>query len=349
MPFLTDMLQDQNRAPAAPARPDSATGFDRQALAARLGESVLGQADAIDAVVRAVTLAHVGATDPHGPLASVLLAGPTGVGKTELVRRLAAELRSGPDDLCRVDMNALAQEHYAASFSGAPPGYAGSKESLTLFDRDTVEGTTYRPGIVLFDEIEKADVTVLRALLHVLDTGELRLANGKERISFRNCYVFMTSNLGSAQWVHRRTRRWWPSMPRVRADNGARQRELTLEAVQRFLDPEFFNRIDEIVVLNPITADTARRIARLEIDRLAARLRRRGVHLTCADSVIDMLAVEGFDAQYGARSMRRRIRCRVAAPIADAIVHHRTGGEPLSLSAAVRDGRVLVYRIDEVD
>ncbi|WP_280464502.1 AAA family ATPase [Nocardia cyriacigeorgica] len=345
MPFLTDMLQDQNRAPVAPARPASATGFDRQALATRLGESVLGQADAIDAVVRAVTLAHVGATDPHGPLASVLLAGPTGVGKTELVRRLAAELRSGPDDLCRVDMNAFAQEHYAASFSGAPPGYAGSKESLTIFDRDTVEGTSYRPGIVLFDEIEKADVTVLRALLHVLDTGELRLANGKERISFRNCYVFMTSNLGSAQWVHRRTR--W--RPRLRTDSGARHRELTLEAVQRFLDPEFYNRIDEIVVLNPITADTARRIARLETDRLAARLRRRGVQLTCADSVIDLLAVEGFDPAFGARAMRRRIRCLVAAPIAEAILQHRTAGQPLTLSAAVRDNHVLLYRIDEVD
>lgn len=96
MPFLTDMLQDQNRAPVAPARPASATGFDRQALATRLGESVLGQADAIDAVVRAVTLAHVGATDPHGPLASVLLAGPTGVGKTELVHAAGRRVAQRP-------------------------------------------------------------------------------------------------------------------------------------------------------------------------------------------------------------------------------------------------------------
>lgn len=97
-------------------------------------------------------------------------------------------------------MNALAQEHYAASFSGAPPGYAGSKESFTLFDKNTVEGDPYTPGIVLFDEVEKADPTVLRALLQVLDNGELRLANGQQKISFRNSYVFLTSNLALLRW-----------------------------------------------------------------------------------------------------------------------------------------------------
>ncbi|EOD64490.1 AAA family ATPase, partial [Amycolatopsis vancoresmycina] len=163
---------------------------------------------AVAAAVRALSLAAVGATDPDRPLATLLLVGPTGVGKTELVRRVAAELRTGPDDLCRVDMNALAQEHYAASFTGAPPGYAGSKEAYSLFDRTTVEGDPYRPGIVLFDEVEKAHPTVLRALLHVLDSGTLRLASGQQTISFRNSLVFLTSNLGSAELARRRRSPW---------------------------------------------------------------------------------------------------------------------------------------------
>ncbi|MDT0461279.1 AAA family ATPase, partial [Streptomyces sp. DSM 41527] len=154
---------------------------------------------------------HIGVTDPGRPLSSVLLAGPTGVGKTELVRQVAAALRTGPDDMCRIDMSALAQEHYAASLSGAPPGYAGSKESFTLFDKAKIEGGPYLPGIVLFDEVEKADATVLRALLHVLDTGELRLANGQQKISFRNSYIFLTSNLGSleAAALQRSRRKPW--------------------------------------------------------------------------------------------------------------------------------------------
>ncbi len=200
MPYLTDMFHEQNAVRESADEDVTTPGpaaFDQQAFLDRLGSRILGQPDALEAVTRAVAIAQAGVTDPGRPLASVLLVGPTGVGKTELVRQVAAELRSGPDDLCRIDMAALAQEHYAASFSGAPPGYAGSKESFTLFDKNKIEGDPFMPGIVLLDEIEKADPTVIRALLHVLDCGRLRLANGRETISFRNSYVFMTSNLGS--------------------------------------------------------------------------------------------------------------------------------------------------------
>ena len=153
MPYITDMLHDRNSAAPPPAEersePVPVGAFDARKLSKALSSKIVGQQAAVDAVVRAISIAHVGATDPTRPLANILLVGPTGVGKTELVRRVAAELRSGPDDLCRIDMNALAQEHYAASFSGAPPGYAGSKESFTLFDKNTVEGDPYTPGIVL--------------------------------------------------------------------------------------------------------------------------------------------------------------------------------------------------------
>ncbi|MBF6443665.1 ATP-dependent Clp protease ATP-binding subunit [Nocardia farcinica] len=345
MPYLTDMFHDQNGSRRPAPDPAPATGFDRQALAARLGSAILGQPAAVEAVVRAVTLAHVGAADPHRPRAAILLVGPTGVGKTELVRQTAAALRSGPDDLCRIDMNALAQEHYAASFTGAPPGYAGSKESLTLFDKATIEGDPYTPGLVLFDEIEKADATVIRALLHVLDTGELRLANGKERISFRNSFVFLTSNLGSAQ-VARRLR--GGPLRRWRGTDRASTHAIVRRAVENFFDPEFFNRIDETIVLDPLDTDTAVRVAALEIDRLAARLARRGVRLRCDATVAPALAACGFDPVYGARGLRRHLRVFLAEPVADAILCHRTPGSEVTLCARVVQGRVVVTAVGDV-
>lgn len=348
MPFLTDMYHEQNaaqenRADGAASSPDPSVGFDQRRFRERLGSRILGQPDAIDAVARAVAIAHAGITDPGRPLASVLLVGPTGVGKTELIRQVAAELRSGPDDLCRIDMAALAQEHYAASFSGAPPGYAGSKESFTLFDRSKIEGDPYTPGIVLLDEIEKADPTVIRALLHVLDSGHLRLANGRETISFRNSYIFITSNLGSrdvADGVRRRARRW---LGRKTVAHEQYSRSLVVSAVEDFFDPEFFNRIDETVVLEPFRPSTARQVTMREVDLVRRRLAAESVRLDVDGSVLDVLCSSGFDPVYGARGLRRTIREQVVAPVAEALLVARPAGrEPVSLTASVSDGRVVV-------
>lgn len=346
MPYLTDMFHDQNRTPpdaAPPPAPRPAGAFDPAALTDRLNARIVGQRNAIDAVVRAVSLASVGANDPTRPLANVLLAGPTGVGKTELVRQVAAELRSGPDDMCRIDMNALAQEHYAASFSGAPPGYAGSKESFTLFDRGAVEGDPYTPGVVLFDEVEKADTTVLRALLQILDHGELRLANGQQTISFRNSYVFMTSNLGSAELAARR-RTPWARLPR-RAERRGDDELVVRRAIERFFDPEFFNRLDETVVMNGFDAPTAHEVTGLEIDIVTRRLARRSVHVEVGPDVVALLCARGFDPVYGARGLRRTVRTVLTDPIAAAVLEHRpVGTEPLALTTRAVDGRVRVTR-----
>ncbi|WP_458319560.1 AAA family ATPase [Mycolicibacterium brisbanense] len=342
MPFLTDMYHEQNRNSAhvadEPAATETADGFDPKALSRRLNAAILGQAHAVDAVVRAVSIAQVGVADPGRPLSSVLLVGPTGVGKTELVRQVAAALRTGPDDLCRIDMSALAQEHYAASLSGAPPGYAGSKESFTLFDKAKIEGGPYMPGIVLFDEVEKADASVLRALLHVLDTGELRLANGQQKISFRNSYIFLTSNLGSlevaARQRDRRKRRWWP------ARGAGSHQTVVREAVEEFFDPEFFNRIDETVVFDAFDDVTAERVTRKEIGDLVRRLKARDVELEVDDTVVDFVQRRGFDPVYGARGLRRTIRTELTEPVAWAVL--TASRKPVTLKAQVNDGALTV-------
>lgn len=350
MPYLTDMYHEQNRnsarvAEAPAAQADSAAGFDPDVLSRKLNAAILGQRPAVEAVVRAVSIAHIGVADPGRPLSSVLLVGPTGVGKTELVRRVAAELRTGPDDMCRIDMSALAQEHYAASLSGAPPGYAGSKESFTLFDKAKIEGGPYLPGIVLFDEIEKADATVLRALLHVLDTGELRLANGQQKISFRNSYVFLTSNLGSleAAALQRSRRRRWRRFGRPAVETA----DLIREAVESFFDPEFFNRIDETVVFDAFDGDTAERVTRKEIDDLTARLTRRGVTLQVGDDVVHFVRRKGFDPVYGARGLRRAIRTELTEPVARAVLTNRSSVRPLAVRADLVDrDRVFVSIVE---
>ncbi|WP_433260089.1 AAA family ATPase [Actinosynnema sp. CS-041913] len=328
MPYLTDMFHEQNRLAGGGQDPAPA------AVAARLRGRMLGQDDAVDAVVRAITLARAGAHDPDRPLANLLLVGPTGVGKTELVRRVAAELRSGPDDLCRVDMSALAQEHYAASFSGAPPGYAGSKEGFSVFSRTTVEGDPYTPGIVLFDEVEKAHPTVLRALLHVLDTGVLRLANGQQTISFRNSFVFLTSNLGSAE-LARQASRWRRLLPR---------RDVVSRALTAFFDPEFLNRIDEVVEFHAIRPDIALDITLLEVDLVRRRMRGRGVRLEVEDAAAEWIARRGFDPVYGARALRRCLRVELIAPVAAEVLRIRpTGTDPLHVAVRVTNGELTAH------
>lgn len=351
MPYITDMLHDRNSAAAPPpaeerTEPVPVGAFDARKLSKALSSKIVGQQAAVDAVVRAISIAHVGATDPTRPLANILLVGPTGVGKTELVRRVAAELRSGPDDLCRIDMNALAQEHYAASFSGAPPGYAGSKESFTLFDKNTVEGDPYTPGIVLFDEVEKADPTVLRALLQVLDNGELRLANGQQKISFRNSYVFLTSNLGSAAVAERRRSHLRQLADRVRIDRPRHGHHLVQRALEKFFDPEFFNRIDETVILDEFDEQTAEQVTRLEIELITTRLARRGIDVEVEDSAVALLQRRGFDPVYGARGLRRTIRNVLADPVAAAVLDLRpVGTQPLALQARVVGDQIQVKKV----
>ena len=302
---------------------------------------------------RALTLVQAGVQDRERPLSAILLVGQTGVGKTELVRRLAAELRAGPDDLCQVDMSQLAQEHYAASFAGAPPGYAGSKEGISVFDRDKVEGGPLTPGIVLFDEVEKAHPTVLRALLGVLDRGTLRLANGQQTIDFRNAFVFLTSNLGSRELARRRASTWRGALDRLVPQRlGERARTVLARtgdgvvdrAVRGFFDPEFLNRLDDVVHFHELSADSALRITEIELGDAVQRIRGRGMEVVVGAGVTEALRGEGFDPVHGARSLRRVVRRRVLAAAGAELVEQRARGSerPAVRIEADERGEVVV-------
>lgn len=350
MSFATDVYADnQKRLQAGSStgtanQPALATRFDAHAVTNNLRDRIIAQDGAIDAVDRVLRTVQMGLQDPERPLASLLLVGPTGVGKTELVRRLAAEIRGGADDFCRVDMGSLAQEHYAASFAGAPPGYAGSKEGFSVFDRDLVEGDAYRPGIVLFDEVEKASPVVLRALLQVLDRGLLRLSNGQQTISFRNSLVFLTSNLGSRELAdrqHLRERRQTGTLRRGRAGTSRSRaagsapsidEAIVSTAVEKFFDPEFLNRIDEMVFFREISGQSAVDIAALELRLLQQRLQRELVSLHVTDNVAQKICELGYDPAYGARSLRRVIQRFVLPEVADALRHYRREArQPISI------------------
>jgi ATP-dependent Clp protease ATP-binding subunit ClpA len=293
--------------------------FDIDVIERHLRHYIIGQEAAIEGVVDMLRVVRADIADPRRPLYTSLLLGPTGVGKTEMVRTLARALHGDADAMCRVDMNTLSQEHYAAAITGAPPGYVGSKEGRTILDQDKIEGTTGRPGIVLFDELEKASPEVVLALLNIFDNGILTVASGEKTYSFRNTIIFMTSNLGAeklrqeaekASGLMRRIRRKTPDQ------RHAKVRAIALSALLSRFPPEFVNRIDHVEVFNWIEKDIVISLIELEVEKLNRRIQKHGCRLVLSREMKELIAELGFDRQFGARSLRRAVRKHVEIPFA---------------------------------
>ncbi|MGB3256914.1 MAG: ATP-dependent chaperone ClpB [Ornithinimicrobium sp.] len=283
-----------------------------------LGERLIGQRNAVQAVSDAVRRSRAGISDPDRPTGSFLFLGPTGVGKTELAKALADFLFDDERAMVRIDMSEYAERHAVARLVGAPPGYVGYDEGGQL-----TEAVRRRPySVVLLDEVEKAHPETFDVLLQVLDDG--RLTDGQGRtVDFRNVILVMTSNLGSPFLVDPTT-------------DTATKHEQVMATVRSAFKPEFLNRLDEVVVFDALTRDELATIVGLQVDLLAQRLVDRRIALRVTDAAADWLAQRGFDPAYGARPLRRLIQTQIGDRLSRGL-----------LNGDVRDGSAVTVDVDE--
>ena len=276
-----------------------------QGLSHRLKEHIVGQDEAVDAVARAIRRNRVGISPKKRPV-SFIFVGPTGVGKTELVKRLADDLFDSVDSLIRVDMSEYMEKHTVSKLIGSPPGYVGYDEAGQL-----TEKIRRRPySVVLFDEIEKAHPDVLNILLQVLDDGRISDAQGRV-VNFENTIIVMTSNAGSEGQVG--------GMGFGRT-SGDMVKERTMKALQGFLRPEFINRVDEIITFNHLTEENFLGIADIMLSELRSSLADRGLTLSWDESLREYLVKKAYSMVYGARNLRRTIQRDLEDPISEKII-----------------------------
>ena len=278
-------------------------------LNTRLQGRVIGQDKAIDSIVRAIKRKRAGVSYKRKPV-SFIFAGPTGVGKTELVKTLANELFDLPDNLIRLDMSEYMEKHSVSKIIGAPPGYIGHDDAGQL-----TEKIRRRPySIILFDEIEKAHADVLNVLLQVLDDGTITDSHGKQ-VNFENTIIVMTTNAGSDRSS---------SISGFGDNEDAVSESRTMKALSSFLRPEFINRVDEIITFRSLDRDDFSRIAKIMLDDLKTALADKSIKFMYSDEAADHIAKNSFSQKFGARNMRRYIQNNVEDKVADVIIESYT-------------------------
>ena len=299
-------------------------------LEQRLRAHVVGQDEAIAAVSAAIRRNRVGISPKHKPV-SFIFVGPTGVGKTELVKQLADDLFNAPESLIRLDMSEFMEKHSVSRIVGSPPGYVGYDEAGQLTEK--IRRKPY--SVVLFDEIEKAHPDVLNVLLQILDDGQITDAHGR-KVNFENTVIVMTSNAGSDS----------KSAGAVGFGGSAddQGRERTMKALRDFLRPEFLNRVDEIVCFNHLTKENFSGIARIMLDELKTSLREKGFAFRYDDALVDYLVEKSYSLTYGARNLRRLIQKELEDPMASRIIDNFE--HPITqISATAQDGAVQLYTL----
>ena len=321
---LARIIEMWTKIPASSIKADE---FRRlEGLGDRLRAHIVGQDEAIKAVCSAIARSRVGLKAKRKP-ASFIFVGGTGVGKTELVKRLAEDLFNSPESLIRLDMSEFMEKFSVSRIIGSPPGYVGYDEAGQLTEK--IRRKPY--SVVLFDEIEKAHPDVLNILLQILDDGRITDAQGRT-VNFENAVIIMTTNAGS------NTGSGSLGFGGSVSDMG---QERAMKALNDFLRPEFINRVDEIVYFNKLTEDDFRRIAELMLGETKAAISESGIALTWNDSLIDYLVEKSYSVKYGARSLRRTIQKEVEDPVAAKIIEkHGENVGRIRLSAA--DGKVKI-------
>ena len=324
MDNLARVIELWTKIPASRIREDEFRRLSE--LDKRLKEHIVGQDEAIEAVSAAIRRNRVGISPKHKPV-SFIFVGPTGVGKTELVKQLAQDLFNSPDALIRFDMSEFMEKHSVSRIVGSPPGYVGYDEAGQLTEK--IRRKPY--AVILFDEIEKAHPDVMNVLLQILDDGEITDSHGR-KVNFENTVIVMTSNAGSERkegtvgFGHT-----------VNEQN----RDRAMKALGEFLRPEFLNRVDEVICFNRLDEKNFAGIARIMLDELQKSLEDKGLHFTWDEDVEDYLVKKSYSATYGARNLRRTIQKELedvmAAQIIDSYEHPVT-----QIHASMEDGKLVV-------
>ena len=324
MDNLARVIELWTKIPASRIREDEFRRLSE--LDKRLKEHIVGQDEAVEAVAAAIRRNRVGISPKHKPV-SFIFVGPTGVGKTELVKQLAQDLFNSPDALIRLDMSEFMEKHSVSRIVGSPPGYVGYDEAGQLTEK--IRRKPY--AVILFDEIEKAHPDVMNVLLQILDDGEITDSHGR-KVNFENTVIVMTSNAGSE-----RKEGTVGFGPTVNEQN----RDRAMKALGEFLRPEFLNRVDEVICFNRLDEKNFAGIARIMLDELQKSLEDKGLHFTWDEDVEDYLVKKSYSATYGARNLRRTIQKELedvmAAQIIDSYEHPVT-----QIHASMEDGKLVV-------
>ena len=299
---------------------------DLNGLRERISSKIVGQNEAVDAVVRAIRRKRAGVSYRQNPV-SMIFAGPTGVGKTELVKVLSEDLFKQPESLIRLDMSEFMEKHSVSRIVGAPPGYVGYDEAGQL-----TEKIRRRPySVVLFDEIEKAHPDVLNILLQVLDDGKITDAQGRQ-VNFENTVIVMTTNAGSETSS---------SISGFAEKREEKAKEKTERALASFLRPEFINRIDEIITFRHLDKSDFCRIAEIMLGKLKSHFADKGIKLVWSEDVLSFIAEKSYSEKYGARNMRRFIETAIEDKLASVIIDNH-GKTLVGVNIALRDGEIAI-------
>jgi ATP-dependent Clp protease ATP-binding subunit ClpB len=291
----------------------------------RLHKRVIGQNEAVEAVSNAVRRARSGLQDPNRPIGSFIFMGPTGVGKTELAKALAAFIFDSEQAMIRIDMSEFMEKHSVARLIGAPPGYVGYEEGGYL-----TEAVRRRPySVVLFDEIEKAHPEVFNVLLQILDDG--RMTDGQGRtVNFKNTLVIMTSNIGS-QWIQE-----------LATSDRQEMEQRVMEALRANFKPEFLNRVDETIIFQNLAPEQIAEIVRIQINKLRDRLAAKDIELTLSNGAVSFIAEKGYDPVYGARPLKRVIQQYIENPLSLEILKGNIA-EGARVAAKVEGEQIVFY------
>ena len=324
---LARVIELWTKIPASSIREDEYKHLSE--LDARLKEHIIGQDEAVAKVCAAIRRNRVGISPKRKPVSFIFI-GSTGVGKTELVKRLASDLFDSPESLIRLDMSEFMEKHTVSRIIGSPPGYVGYDEAGQL-----TEKIRRRPySVVLFDEIEKGHPDVMNILLQILDDGHITDAHGRN-INFENTVIIMTTNAGSDK------KEGAVGFNRTADDQGKEKSE---KALKDFLRPEFINRIDEIIYFNYLSEDTFKQIARLMMEELRDSMAEKTIELNYDDSLIDYLTDNSYSQTYGARNLRRLIQKEIEDAIASEMINNYS--RPVKrIGLTAKDGKILILAV----